>query len=282
VPVLEVRRHSLVKDHVHLSQAGIDLARRVGASIGPFHRVVTSTITRTLETAVAMGFAVDEQLAVLGEIPPDVWNEVGHHERWGWDEPFVAFARLVRQGGPAARLGRAQAEAWRAIVGDLPEDGRALIISHGRVLEAGAVTCFPQADHASWGRRSARARDCNSPTSAMPGPRPSYCGSPGNRRRQRRGQPVDASDSYRECSADGTEPGESYAGGFFTEDLNGVRVFGHEGTIPGFPAWFDVYPSLDYTVIILTNFDATAARNVVWLVREDLTGASPPAPLTSA
>ncbi len=151
MPVLEVRRHSLVKDHVHLSQAGVDLARRVGASIGPFHRVLTSTITRTLETAVAMGFAVDEQLAVLGEIPPDVWDEVGHHERWGWDEPFVAFARLVREGGPAARLGRAQAEAWRAIVGDLPQDGRALIISHGRVVEAGAVTCFPHADHASWG-----------------------------------------------------------------------------------------------------------------------------------
>jgi len=141
MPVLEVRRHSLVKDHVHLSQAGIDLARRVGASIGPFHRVVTSTITRTLETAIAMGSAVDEQLAVLGEIPRDVWDEVGHHERWRWDEPFVAFARL----------GRAQAGARRAIGGDLPEDGRALIISHGRVVEAGAVTCFPQADHAPWG-----------------------------------------------------------------------------------------------------------------------------------
>ncbi len=113
--------------------------------------MVTSTITRTLETAVTIGFAVDEQLAVLGEIPPDVWDEVGHHERWGWDEPFVAFARLVREGGPAARLGRALAKAWRAIVGDLPEDGRALIIFHGRVLEAGSVTCFPDADHAMWG-----------------------------------------------------------------------------------------------------------------------------------
>ncbi len=75
---------------------------------------------------------------------------------------------------------------------------------------------------------------------------------------------------------------ESYARGFFTEDLNGVRVFGHGGTIPGFQAWFDVYPSLDCTVIVLTNFDAPAARNVAWLVREGLTGASPPAPLTSA
>ncbi len=56
--VLEVRRHSLVKDRVHLSQAGVDLARRVGAGTGPFDRVVTSQITRTLETAIAMGFAV--------------------------------------------------------------------------------------------------------------------------------------------------------------------------------------------------------------------------------
>lgn len=149
--ILEVRRHSLVKDHAHLSQAGVDLARRVGASIGPFDRVVTSRITRTLETAIAMGFAVDEQLEVLGRIEPDVWAEVGHHERWGWDEPFVAFARLVGEGGATARLGRAQAEAWREIVRGVPEGGRALVISHGRVIESGSVTCFPDADHAAWG-----------------------------------------------------------------------------------------------------------------------------------
>lgn len=138
--VLEVRRHSLVQDHQHLSQAGVDLARRVGAGLGPFGRVVTSHITRTLETAIAMGFAVDEQLEVLGLIDADVWAEVGHHERWGWVEPFAAVAQLVRQGGATARLGRAQAAAWRAAVECVPGGGRALIISHGRVIEAGAVT----------------------------------------------------------------------------------------------------------------------------------------------
>ncbi len=80
----------------------------------------------------------------------------------------------------------------------------------------------------------------------------------------------------------GRRPGERYARGFFTEDRNGVRVFGHGGTIPGFQAWLDVYPSLDHTVIILANFDAPAARNVAWLVREGLTGASPHRPLASA
>jgi broad specificity phosphatase PhoE len=149
--VIEVRRHSLVWDHVHLSQAGIELARRVGADLGPFDRVVTSHITRTLETAVAMGFAVDDQWPVLGEIAPDVWAEIGHHERWSWREPFVAFAQLVQQGGATARLGHAQAATWQAIAQDLPEGGRALVISHGRVIETGAVTCFPHADHAAWG-----------------------------------------------------------------------------------------------------------------------------------
>lgn len=149
--VLEVRRHSLVRDHRHLSQAGIDLARRVGAGLGPFGRVVTSQITRTLETAVALGFAVDEQLEALGRIEPAVWAEVGHHERWAWDDPFVAFARLVRRGGATARLGRAQAALWESVVRGVPEGGQALIVSHGRIIEAGAVTCFPDADHAAWG-----------------------------------------------------------------------------------------------------------------------------------
>ncbi len=109
--VLEVRRHSLVKDHVHLSQAGVDLARRVGAGTGPFDRVVTSQITRTLETAVAMGFAVDEQLAVLTEIEADARAEAGHHERWTWEEPFVTFVGLV-----------------------------ALVVSHGLVIEVWQVS----------------------------------------------------------------------------------------------------------------------------------------------
>jgi broad specificity phosphatase PhoE len=129
----------------------VDLARRVGAGTGPFDRVVTSRITRTLETAVAMGFAVDEQLAVLSEIEPDARTEAGHHDRWGWEEPFAAFARLVERGGATAGLGRAQAEAWRAVVEAVPEGGKALVISHGSLIEAGAVACFPDADHAAWG-----------------------------------------------------------------------------------------------------------------------------------
>lgn len=149
--VVEVRRHSHVEAHMHLSRAGVELARRVGAEAGPFDRVVTSRIARTRETVVAMGFAVDEQMEVLGEIPPEVWAAIGHHDRWSWSAPFAVFARLVRDGGATARFARGQAEAWRAVAEAAPEGGSALVISHGRAIECGAVACLPDADHATWG-----------------------------------------------------------------------------------------------------------------------------------
>lgn len=152
MPTLEIRRHAPVRDHVHLSPEGVRLARQVGAQMGQFERVYTSHITRTLETAVAMGFAVDTQLEILGRIDADVWAEVGHHERWSWEEPFAAFAQLIRQEGATARLGYSQQRLWEELISGVSESGRVLIISHGRIIEAGVVSCFPTLDHATWGK----------------------------------------------------------------------------------------------------------------------------------
>jgi len=57
-------------------------------------------------------------------------------------------------------------------------------------------------------------------------------------------------------------PGEHYAYGFFWEELNGHVVVGHGGAIAGFNAWFEVYPDLGYSAIILANYPMPAAQNV--------------------
>jgi len=60
--ILEIRRHSIrSKPGDHLSQQGVALARKIGEGMGPFAFVTTSTLPRAFETAIAMGFAVDEQ-----------------------------------------------------------------------------------------------------------------------------------------------------------------------------------------------------------------------------
>ena len=48
----------------HLSAEGVTLARQIGADLGPFDRVYVSTIPRTMETALAMGYAVTRILGI--------------------------------------------------------------------------------------------------------------------------------------------------------------------------------------------------------------------------
>lgn len=144
---LEVRRHSIrIKPSEHLSQEGVRLARSVGETLVPFDRVLTSTLPRAYETAIAMGFAVDEYLEDLGT---DHLEKVG--PEIDWNAGFAGWAQAARRGGATTEFVRAQAKLWHSIVETLPDGGQALIIGHEGIMEGGAVGCLPNANHAAWG-----------------------------------------------------------------------------------------------------------------------------------
>jgi broad specificity phosphatase PhoE len=145
---LEIRRHTMrVKPGQRLSQPGVELARRIGRNSGPFDRVITSTIPRAYETAVAMGYAVDEQYDELNMMIEGVENEVG-----SWDAGFAAYGQALRKGGLTSTYGAKLAAFYRSVLEALPDGGKALVVTHGGVVEAGAVACMPDADHSVWGR----------------------------------------------------------------------------------------------------------------------------------
>ena len=146
VKTLEIRRHSIRnKPGDHLSQPGVTLARLVGQNLGPFERVVTSTISRAFETAIAMGFAVDEQNELM--------STYGVYVDWEapWPMSLRDYAKVVRKDGAAARYAYQLVDVYHQIIDCLAEGRAALIINHGGVLELGAVACLPEADHATWG-----------------------------------------------------------------------------------------------------------------------------------
>jgi len=152
MPVLEIRRHSIRKQGggSQLSQAGVVFARETGAKLGPFVRVVASVVPRARETAIAMGFAVDEELVTLlsdraayEELSAIRWSEEPH--------PFAALARHVRAGGAFSRYANSVAALLRDIMTPLGGDDAALFVGHSGELEAALVACFPDANHAEWG-----------------------------------------------------------------------------------------------------------------------------------
>jgi broad specificity phosphatase PhoE len=156
--VLEIRRHSLTKKGPdrgkgsHLSGAGVQLARRIGETIGPCDLVLTSPSPRAIETALAMGYAVDACLDALGEMAEAFVQEIGHHERWSWEEPFQVFAQILARGGATAQVGHHIQAAWRMAAEALPDPGKGLLITHGRLLEVGVVACLPETPMAVFGQ----------------------------------------------------------------------------------------------------------------------------------
>ena len=143
---IEIRRHTYrTKPGQHLSQQGVTLARKVGEGLGPFARVVTSTVPRAFETAIAMGFAVDEQVELISSFSDEVELEAP------WPQPPAGYARAIRNGGAMARYASQLADFYHRLANDLEENCAGLVINHGGIVEMGAVACLPDADHASWG-----------------------------------------------------------------------------------------------------------------------------------
>ncbi|MBF0502675.1 MAG: histidine phosphatase family protein [Candidatus Riflebacteria bacterium] len=143
---LEIRRHSIrQKPGIHLSHEGVLLARKTGETIGPFSKVVTSNLARAVETAVAMGFAVDEENELLGYYDDKVEKEVR------WNASFEDLAEAIRQGKKTEKFASNLKRLLTEIAEKMPDETSLLVITHGGLLEIIGVICFPQADYSTWG-----------------------------------------------------------------------------------------------------------------------------------
>lgn len=143
--MIELRRHSMRNiPGSHLNTAGVSLARKIGNSMGKFTLVLTSTLPRAYETAIAMGYAVDEQL--------EAFADMGSALEWSPEGSIGEIVRAVRQRPAAAEYVQQQGEILQTILQALPNNGAALIVSHGGIVEAHAIALAPDADHASWGK----------------------------------------------------------------------------------------------------------------------------------
>ena len=143
---IEIRRHSMRSiPGVHLSQEGVALARRLGQEMGPFERVVTSTLPRAFETAIAMGFAVTEQVELMSTYGDAVEQEAP------WPQSFAAYAKAVKRDKAVARYAQQLAEYYKELAASIADGHAALVINHGGIVELGIVASFPDADYESWG-----------------------------------------------------------------------------------------------------------------------------------
>jgi broad specificity phosphatase PhoE len=138
---LQHRRHSRRDpSSVHLNEAGLALARRVAPGLPRFARAVTSPRPRAIETAEALGCRVDATIPALAELPDDVGIEsVEAFRRMGLPQ----YLRLLEESAAFRRFATDQAELWRRELERVADGEALLMVSHGSIIEAGALGALP-------------------------------------------------------------------------------------------------------------------------------------------
>ena len=58
------------------------------------------------------------------------------------------------------------------------------------------------------------------------------------------------------------DPNNKYAYGFINWQINGPRVYGHNGIFPGINSTLNIYPDLNYIVVVMANYSSPAAQLV--------------------
>lgn len=151
---LEVRRHSLTKKGAGrdrgslLSPAGVAQARQVGDSLPRAGYVLTGPDRRHVETALAMGFAIDEAIDWPSGYVPGI---VEHHDQWRWERPYLRYAELLRSSTGLRAVVDEHLRHWRRAMSMVPDGESALIISSGGSIEPVLVAAVSRAAHAEWG-----------------------------------------------------------------------------------------------------------------------------------
>lgn len=151
---IELRRHSLTKkgegrgSGSHLSQEGVELARAEGAQLRHVRYVAVSEAPRTLETALAMGLAVDD---VVGIAAANVSGEVDFHEWWEWPDPWAVYAERIATRPRFAAYAESQLQIVKDAVVRVSDDDTALLIGHGGWIEPTVVAAVAADQLQNWG-----------------------------------------------------------------------------------------------------------------------------------
>ncbi len=135
---IEHRRHAKrTKPSPHINSEGVATARRLGDTYSgrPFDLVVTSTKRRAIQTAVAMGFAVDRTEELLAEIP-EALNEI-----MAWDSGFKELSKALET-DEANRWLRKLRTLYLELLEQIPDGGKILVVSHGGVVEWSTLACL--------------------------------------------------------------------------------------------------------------------------------------------
>lgn len=113
--------------------------------MGTFDVVITSPLPRAAETAIAMGYGIDQEVQDLAVVGKGAMAEID------WPMSFSQFTERTRPGTALAQRGSELSALLLRIANEIGEGRSVLLLSHGAVIEMAAIASTPWLDHTTWG-----------------------------------------------------------------------------------------------------------------------------------
>jgi len=144
--IVEIRRHSMrQKPGADLSPTGHELAQKVGRDLFKPDLVVTSSLTRSKQTATAFGFDKTIENAVLGANPNEMLELVG------WPRSFCSYEAAITSNVQVKSFAQQQASAIQDVFDLLQDEEHGLVVGHGLAIELGVLAWLARGTTTHWG-----------------------------------------------------------------------------------------------------------------------------------
>ena len=140
VPILEIRRHAeradIKSNESSLSPAGRAMAETIAKRAGPYKLVLSSPLPRAKETAQLIAGRLD---ATDPGLLPEMGGVIGDRI-FGEMRALADWAEVLREREDARQFAEEQLATWARLASRVGEKERALVVSHGGIIELPAIT----------------------------------------------------------------------------------------------------------------------------------------------
>ena len=140
MPILEIRRHAERTDRGNeqsaLSANGRAMAESLAKRSPKFALVISSPLPRAKETAQTIAGRLD---GIEPGFLPEMGGVIGDRI-FGEMRTLADWAEVLRERGDARKFASEQLATWARVAARAGEKDRVLAISHGGIIELGAIT----------------------------------------------------------------------------------------------------------------------------------------------
>jgi len=142
--VVEVRRHSIRGSDDTLSDEGRQLAKKAGSTLeGKYLYCYTSPKKRAIQTLEEFGYTISKVDEWFGPLPGEKIRPFEDRAKKIVEDQKLtlleAFFEIEELHPIMEEKGRELIEAVKRICRELPDDGQALVVSHGGAIEPAAI-----------------------------------------------------------------------------------------------------------------------------------------------